>query len=71
MAAGADSVDDLQVVRSGGMKRLFDQVYPPATLGQLLRESTYGQCLQLPSGHCCIGVRLACGDVALRVTTTV
>lgn len=26
MAAGADSIDDLQAIRSGGMKRLFDQV---------------------------------------------
>ncbi len=49
MAAGADSIDDLQVVRSGGMQRLFEQVYAPATLGQLLREFTHGHCLQLAS----------------------
>jgi len=49
MAAGADSIDDLQVIRSGGMKRLFDQVYAPATLGQFLREFTHGHCLQLAS----------------------
>jgi Transposase DDE domain group 1 len=49
MVAGADSIDDLQVIRSGGMKRLFDQVYAPATLGQFLREFTYGHCLQLAS----------------------
>ena len=49
MAAGADSIDDLQVVRSGGMKRVFDQVYAPATLGQFLREFTHGHCLQLAS----------------------
>ena len=35
MAAGADSIDDLQVIRSGGMTRLFEQVYAPATFGQL------------------------------------
>jgi hypothetical protein len=34
MAAGADSIDDLQVIRSGGMPRLFGEVYAPATLGQ-------------------------------------
>lgn len=49
MAAGADSIDDLQLVRSGGMKRLFTQVYAPATLGQFLREFTHGHTSQLAS----------------------
>ena len=49
MAAGADSIDDLDVVRSGGMKRLFGGVYAPATLGQFLREFTHGHTLQLAS----------------------
>ena len=49
MAAGADSIDDLQVIRSGGMTRLFEQVYAPATLGQFLREFTHGHCRQLAS----------------------
>src|ERR687892_2169430 len=49
MAAGADSIDDLDVIRSGGMGRLFGEVYAPATLGQFLREFTYGHTLQLAS----------------------
>ena len=49
MAAGADSIDGLQVIRSGGMKRLFAEVYAPATLGQFLREFTHGHTLQLAS----------------------
>jgi hypothetical protein len=49
MAADADSIDDLQVVRSGGMPRLFTGVYAPATLGQFLREFTHGHTLQLAS----------------------
>jgi len=49
MAAGADSIDDLQVVRSGGMRRIFGQVYAPATLGQFLREFTHGHASQLAS----------------------
>jgi DDE family transposase len=49
MAAGADGIDDLQVIRSGGMKRLFAEVYAPATLGQFLREFTHGHGLQLAS----------------------
>ncbi|MBE1608634.1 IS1380 family transposase [Actinopolymorpha pittospori] len=49
MAAGADSIDDLDVVRSGGMPRLFGDVYACATLGQFLREFTHGHTLQLAS----------------------
>jgi hypothetical protein len=49
MAAEADSIDDLEVIRSGGMKRLFGGVYAPATLGQFLREFTHGHTLQLAS----------------------
>jgi hypothetical protein len=47
MAAGADSIDDLDVVRSGGMKKLFGGVYACATLGILLREFTHGHVRQL------------------------
>lgn len=49
MAAGADSIDDLDAIRSGGMPREFAQVYAPATLGQFLREFTHGHALQLAS----------------------
>ena len=49
MAAGADSIDDLDVIRSGGMPRLFGGVYAPATLGQFLREFSHGHTLQLAS----------------------
>jgi len=47
MAAGADSIDDLDVVRCGGTSKLFDGVYASATLGILLREFTYGHTRQL------------------------
>ena len=50
----ADSVDDLDVIRAGGMKKLFGAVYAASTLGLLLRESTHGHTRQLsaaPSGH--------------------
>ena len=49
MSTDADSIDDLQVIRSGGMSRLFAEVYAPATLGQFLREFTHGHTLQLAS----------------------
>jgi hypothetical protein len=47
MAAGADSIDDLDVVRSGGMRKLFGGVYASATLGIFLREFTHGHTRQL------------------------
>lgn len=47
MAAGADSIDDLDVIRAGGMKQLFGGVYANATLGILLREFTHGHARQL------------------------
>jgi hypothetical protein len=46
MAAGADSIDDLDLIRSGGMPRPFAGVYAPATLGQFLREFTHGHTSQ-------------------------
>ncbi len=47
MAAGADSIDDLDMIRSGGMKRVFGGVYAAATLGIFLREFTHGHTRQL------------------------
>ena len=49
MCAGADCIDDVDLVRSGGMKTLFDDVYAPSTVGTLLREFTFGHARQLES----------------------
>jgi hypothetical protein len=49
MASGADGIDDLDVIRSGGMSGLFGGVYACATLGQFLREFTHGHARQLAS----------------------
>jgi len=47
MVAGADCIDDLDVVRHGGMSTLFGGVYAPSTLGSFLREFTHGHVQQL------------------------
>jgi hypothetical protein len=47
--AGADSIDDLDVLRVGGIPILFDGVYAPSTLGTLLREFSFGHARQLES----------------------
>ena len=49
MCAGADSIDDIDVLRSGGMKTMFGGVYAPSTVGTLLREFTFGHARQLES----------------------
>src|SRR5699024_2353698 len=38
MAAGADSIDDMNLVRHGGMTHLFDRVYAPSPLRPFLRS---------------------------------
>jgi Transposase DDE domain group 1 len=47
MLAGADSIDDLDIARHGGMRSLFTSVYAPSTLGSFLRTFTHGQVRQL------------------------
>ena len=47
MIAGADSIDDLDLLRSGGMGELFDGVRAPSTLGSFLRALSRGNVRQL------------------------
>jgi hypothetical protein len=47
MVAGADSIDDLDVLRHGGMDILFGGVRAPSTLGTFLRGFTHGHVRQL------------------------
>jgi hypothetical protein len=47
MVAGADSIDDMALLRHGGMGRVFDRAYAPSTLGSFLRSFTFGHVRQL------------------------
>jgi hypothetical protein len=47
MAAGADSIDDMGLLRHGAMSTLFGGVRAPSTLGSHLRCYTWGNVLQL------------------------
>jgi len=47
MIAGADSIDDLDVLRHGGMTRLFGGVRAPSTFGSFLRGFDWGNVRQL------------------------
>ena len=42
MVCGADSIDDMVLLRHGGMGRLFADVQAPSTLGTFLRLFTFG-----------------------------
>ena len=47
MVAGADSIDDMALLRHGAMGTVFDRPYAPSTLGSFLREFTFGHVRQL------------------------
>ena len=47
MVAGADSIDDMALLRHGGMNRVFARAYAPSTLGSFLRTFTFGHVRQL------------------------
>jgi Transposase DDE domain group 1 len=47
MAAGADSIEDMDVLRHGAMAEVFAGLRAPSTLGSFLRSFTWGNVLQL------------------------
>src|SRR6186997_1466691 len=57
MVAGADSIDDMALLRHGAMGTIFDHPYAPSTLGSFLREFTFGHVRQLDA----VGSRFLCG----------
>src|SRR3954466_7901691 len=46
MAAGADSINDMALLRHGGMGRIFTGAYAPSTLGSFLRSFRFGHVRQ-------------------------
>ena len=51
MAAGAGSIDDMDLLRDGAMETLFSGVRAPSTLGSHLRSYTWGSVRQLDKAH--------------------
>ena len=47
MCSGADSIQDMSILRHGAKGNAFDYCYAPSTLGSLLREFTFGHLRQL------------------------
>ncbi|MEU9190047.1 hypothetical protein AB0D14_37045 [Streptomyces sp. NPDC048484] len=59
MVAGADSIDDLDVLRHGGLPKLFSGVRAPSTLGMFLRAFTWSHVRQLESAARAFACNLA------------
>ena len=59
MVVGADSIDDLDRLRHGGMGRLFGGIRAPSTLGTFLRAFTFGHVKQLDTVAATLLVNLA------------
>jgi hypothetical protein len=57
MLTGADSIDDLDVLRHGAMGKLFGAARAPSTLGTFLRTFTHGHVQQLDA----VATRLLAG----------
>jgi Transposase DDE domain group 1 len=51
MAAGADSIDDMDLLRDGAMETPFSGVRAPSTLGSHLRSYKWGSVRQLDKAH--------------------
>lgn len=47
MAAGADSIEDIDRLRQGGNRGVFEQIRAPSTVGTFLRAFTHGHVQQL------------------------
>ena len=46
MVAGADSIDDMALLRHGGMNKVVNGAYAPSTLGSFLRAFSFGHVRQ-------------------------
>lgn len=60
MAAGADSIDDMDLLRHGAMPEVFGGVRAPSTLGSFLRSFTWGNVRQLEKAGRELLAELAC-----------
>jgi hypothetical protein len=60
MVGGADSIDDLDLLRHGAMPALFGGIRAPSTLGSFLRSFTWGNVLQLGKVNRLLLAELAC-----------
>jgi hypothetical protein len=66
MVAGADSIDDMALLRHGAMGKMFDRLYAPSTLGSFLRCFRFGHVRQLDA----VAARVLAGLAAATPVAT-
>jgi hypothetical protein len=71
MITGADSIDDMDLLRHGGMTRSFTDVRAPSTLGTFLRVFTFGHVRQLDAVAAAFLARLTAATPILTDISTV
>jgi hypothetical protein len=71
MITGADSIDDMDLLRHGGMSRLFTDIRAPSTLGTFLRVFTFGHVRQLDAVATALLARLTAATPILTDISTV
>jgi hypothetical protein len=71
MITGADSIDDMDLLRHGGMTRLCTDVRAPSTLGTFLRAFTFGHVRQLDAVAAAFLARLTAATPILTAISTV
>jgi hypothetical protein len=59
MAAGADGIEGMDLLRDGAMETVFGGVRAPSTLGSFLRSFTWGNVRQLDKAHRGLAAALA------------
>jgi hypothetical protein len=66
MIAGADCIDDLDILRQAGLSAVFTGISAPSTLGSFLRSFSWGDTRALESAARAFLVRLAAATPLLR-----
>ena len=63
MVSGADSIDDMRLLRHGGMGRVFTGRYAPSTKGSFLRSFSFGHVRQLDA----VAARYLAGLAVIKI----
>lgn len=71
MVAGVDCIDGMDLLRHGGMDRLFTGIRAPSTMGTFLRTFTFGHVRQLDSVAADLLVELTAGTPLLAAVDQV
>lgn len=69
MVVGAESIDDMRLLRNGGVDRVFTRAYAPSTLGSFSRAFTFAHLRQLDAVVATLTVTFAAATTAPEAWT--